>query len=70
MVVASGAGRGEHTLVGDGLVFIAVVLYGAYLAIARGASALPPRAVAPPREARTSQPQQSQNASTTSSARA
>jgi len=34
-VVARGAGHGEHTLMGDGLVVGAVVVYGAYVAFAR-----------------------------------
>jgi len=34
-VVARGAGHGEHTLLGDGLVVGAVVVYGAYVAFAR-----------------------------------
>jgi drug/metabolite transporter (DMT)-like permease len=34
-VVARGAGHGEHTLLGDGLVIGAVVVYGAYIAFAR-----------------------------------
>jgi drug/metabolite transporter (DMT)-like permease len=36
MVVASGAGSGEHRIFGDLLVVGAVVLYGAYVAAARG----------------------------------
>jgi drug/metabolite transporter (DMT)-like permease len=36
LVVASGAGYGEHTLVGDGTVLGAVILFGAYVASARG----------------------------------
>jgi drug/metabolite transporter (DMT)-like permease len=36
LVVASGAGRGEHTLVGDVTVLGAVALFGAYVAAARG----------------------------------
>ena len=35
LVVASGAGQGEHRLAGDGLVVLAVVLYGAYVVSAR-----------------------------------
>lgn len=34
-VVARGAGHGEHTLLGDGLVIGSVVVYGAYVAFAR-----------------------------------
>jgi drug/metabolite transporter (DMT)-like permease len=34
-VVAHGAGHGEHTLLGDGLVIGAVAVYGAYVAFAR-----------------------------------
>jgi drug/metabolite transporter (DMT)-like permease len=34
-IVARGAGHGEHTLLGDGLVIGAVVVYGAYVAFAR-----------------------------------
>lgn len=34
-VVARGAGHGEHTLLGDGLVIGAVVVYGVYVAFAR-----------------------------------
>jgi len=46
-VVALGAGRGEHTLLGDGLVLAAVVVYGAYVAFARGLrDAMPTRAYA------------------------
>lgn len=45
LVVASGAGSGEHRLEGDLMVLGAVVLYGAYVAAARGArDALPGRA--------------------------
>jgi drug/metabolite transporter (DMT)-like permease len=36
LVVASGAGHGEHTLVGDLTVLGAVALFGAYVAAARG----------------------------------
>jgi drug/metabolite transporter (DMT)-like permease len=36
MVVASGAGSGEHRLLGDLLILGAVVVYGAYVAFARG----------------------------------
>jgi drug/metabolite transporter (DMT)-like permease len=36
VVVASGAGSGEHRALGDGLVLAAVALYGAYVAAARG----------------------------------
>ncbi len=36
LVVASGAGSGEHRLAGDVMVIAAVVLYGAYVAAARG----------------------------------
>jgi len=35
VVVASGAGQGEHRIAGDALVLGAVVLYGAYVAMAR-----------------------------------
>lgn len=35
-VVSSGAGQGEHRLLGDALVLGAVVLFGAYVAFARG----------------------------------
>jgi drug/metabolite transporter (DMT)-like permease len=43
LVVASGAGHGEHTLVGDAIVLAAVVLFGAYVAAARGLrDAMPP----------------------------
>ncbi len=35
-VVSSGAGQGEHRLVGDALVLAAVVIFGAYVAFARG----------------------------------
>jgi drug/metabolite transporter (DMT)-like permease len=35
-VVARGAGEGEHTLFGDALILGAVVVYGAYVASARG----------------------------------
>lgn len=47
IVVARGAGAGEHTLSGDALVLASVVLFGAYVAFARGlAGAIPPRAYA------------------------
>lgn len=36
VVVASGAGSGEHRALGDVLVLVAVALYGAYVALARG----------------------------------
>jgi drug/metabolite transporter (DMT)-like permease len=36
MVVASGAGGGEHRLVGDAMVVAAVAFFGAYVAFARG----------------------------------
>jgi len=36
VVVASGAGSGEHRLAGDLMVLLAVVIYGAYVAAARG----------------------------------
>lgn len=36
VVVASGAGAGEHRIGGDLLVLVAVVLFGAYVAYARG----------------------------------
>jgi drug/metabolite transporter (DMT)-like permease len=36
VVIASGAGAGEHRLAGDVMVFGSVVLYGVYVAIARG----------------------------------
>ena len=36
IVVAMGAGTGEHTLLGDALVVGAVVLFGVYVAFARG----------------------------------
>jgi drug/metabolite transporter (DMT)-like permease len=36
VVVARGAGQGEHRLLGDALVLGAVVLFGAYVAFARG----------------------------------
>ena len=43
VVVASGAGAGEHRLAGDLMVLAAVVIYGAYVAAARGLrDALPP----------------------------
>jgi drug/metabolite transporter (DMT)-like permease len=46
-VVARGAGRGEHTILGDALVLGAVVLYGVYVAFARGLrDAMPTRAYA------------------------
>ena len=35
-VVSSGAGQGEHRLLGDALVLGAVVIFGAYVAFARG----------------------------------
>ena len=35
-VVSSGAGQGEHRLLGDALVLAAVVIFGAYVAFARG----------------------------------
>jgi drug/metabolite transporter (DMT)-like permease len=35
-IVASGAGSGEHRLVGDAMVLAAVVFFGAYVAFARG----------------------------------
>jgi len=35
-VVARSAGQGEHRLVGDAFVLVAVVLFGAYVAMARG----------------------------------
>ncbi len=41
LVVGSGAGVGEHRLVGDALVLVAVALYGGYVAAARGARELP-----------------------------
>ncbi len=41
-VVARSAGQGEHRLAGDALVLVAVVLFGAYVAMARGLrSAMP-----------------------------
>jgi len=44
LVVARGAGTGEHQIAGDLLVVAAVVLYGAYIAAARGLrEALPAR---------------------------
>jgi drug/metabolite transporter (DMT)-like permease len=47
VVVAQGAGVGEHRLAGDLLVLGAVALYGLYLAVARGLKdALPPRTYA------------------------
>jgi drug/metabolite transporter (DMT)-like permease len=43
VVVASGAGAGEHRLAGDLLVLVAVVIYGGYVAAARGLKdAIPP----------------------------
>jgi drug/metabolite transporter (DMT)-like permease len=43
LVVASGAGQGEHRLVGDVEVLLAVVLFGGYVAAARGLrDAMPP----------------------------
>ncbi len=43
LVVASGAGAGEHRLVGDLMVLAAVMIYGAYVTAARGLrDALPP----------------------------
>jgi drug/metabolite transporter (DMT)-like permease len=46
-VVAQGAGRGEHTIAGDALVLGAVLLYGVYVAFARGLrDAMPTRAYA------------------------
>jgi drug/metabolite transporter (DMT)-like permease len=46
-VVARGAGGGEHRALGDALVLCAVVLYGAYVAFARGLrDAMPTRAYA------------------------
>jgi drug/metabolite transporter (DMT)-like permease len=36
LVVAGGAGSGEHRLAGDALIVAAVLLYGAYVAAARG----------------------------------
>jgi drug/metabolite transporter (DMT)-like permease len=36
MIVASGAGAGEHRLLGDLIVLAAVVFFGAYVAFARG----------------------------------
>jgi len=36
LVVASGAGKGEHRLAGDAEVLVAVVLFGCYVAAARG----------------------------------
>jgi drug/metabolite transporter (DMT)-like permease len=35
-LVGSSAGQGEHRLLGDALVLVAVVLFGAYVALARG----------------------------------
>ena len=47
VVVARGAGSGSHHLLGDGLVLLAVGLYGLYLGAARALSqALPPGAYA------------------------
>jgi drug/metabolite transporter (DMT)-like permease len=46
-IVALGAGRGEHTLLGDALVLGAVIVYGAYVAFARGLrDSMPTRAYA------------------------
>ncbi len=46
-VVASGAGAGEHRLLGDVMVLGAVALFGAYVAAARGLrDAMPPNAYA------------------------
>ncbi len=42
VVVARSAGQGEHRLVGDALVLVAVVLFGAYVACARGLRASMP----------------------------
>ena len=43
LVVASGAGEGEHRLAGDLMVLGAVVVFGAYVAVARGLrDAMPP----------------------------
>jgi drug/metabolite transporter (DMT)-like permease len=43
LVVASGAGRGEHRLLGDAEVLLAVLIFGGYVAAARGLrDALPP----------------------------
>ena len=36
LVVATGAGQGEHRLAGDAMVLGAVILYGGYIAVARG----------------------------------
>lgn len=36
LVVATGAGEGEHHLAGDAMVVGAVILYGGYVAVARG----------------------------------
>jgi drug/metabolite transporter (DMT)-like permease len=36
LVVSSGAGQGEHRLLGDVLVALAVVVFGGYVAVARG----------------------------------
>lgn len=47
LVVASGAGRGDHRLAGDLMVLGAVAVYGTYVAIARGVNdALPARSYA------------------------
>jgi drug/metabolite transporter (DMT)-like permease len=47
VVVARGAGQGDHSLVGDGVVLAAVVLYGLYLTVARALKdALPARSYA------------------------
>jgi drug/metabolite transporter (DMT)-like permease len=44
LLVARGAGSGEHRLLGDLVVFAAVLLYGAYVELARGLKdVLPPR---------------------------
>ncbi len=42
LVVAQGAGQGEHRLLGDLLVLVAVVLFGVYVALARGLRAALP----------------------------
>jgi drug/metabolite transporter (DMT)-like permease len=42
IVVGRSAGQGEHRLVGDALVLVAVVLFGAYVALARGLRATMP----------------------------
>ena len=47
LVLAGGAGRGEHRLSGDLMVVVAVILYGGYLALARAlADRMPPLAYA------------------------